>query len=124
MRSAASLDVAPAAVREDLRILLEGHPEAARLVELLGGCYDRALPLLRGQQVLTSLLTYGAVLDDVHARLDLVPVSRHATSSMVPIVNMTMAYRDGAEPKQLNLQVSPTVLRKLFKTCEAFVKES
>ena len=70
-----------------------------------------------------TLLDYGAVLEDVQARLDLVPIRRHAATSMVPVVDLSLTYRDDTEPKQLKLQVAPQVLEKLYETCAAFVSE-
>lgn len=114
IRRAAELDVAIEAFAEDLTAV--GDEETARV---LLACYARAHPRLRVERVLAGLADFGAVLDDVRARVDVVPASRHDRKLAVPVVMLSLRYQEAGQARQVTVQVAPVVLAQLQATLGA-----
>ena len=118
IRAAAERDVPVEGFAQDLSQLCDDDDCRRALL----ACYAQAHPRLRAERVLTALGDYGAVLEDARARVDLVAASRHGDMRAVPVVMLTLRYRDGDDVQRLTVQVAPQMMKQLKLTFDALVQ--
>lgn len=114
VRQAAAEDLSPALFLEDLMTLTGER----RIGDMLMAGYDAAKKLVRGEIVRRSLLDHGKLLEGVEWRLDSVLASGQGKNLHVPVVVMTLSYREGERSDRVTLQLLPETLQNLREMLE------
>lgn len=109
-RQAASRDVSVADVTRDLNLLCGTEPE---VVGRVSGWYERALPLVRSMLAVDGLGDFGPVLEDVRIRTSYLRASRHLPQALIPLVTLSLRYKDGENARQLSLSLPPQLIEQL-----------
>jgi hypothetical protein len=115
IREGAQRDVPAEAVAEDLERLCPGQPLVRDI--LLAG-YDAAKVQLRRDIIGAALADHGKLLVGVKWRLDAVQASERGVKMQVPVVMLTLHYREGAEAGRITLQALPDMMQELRTACE------
>ena len=98
---------------EDLARLGDGGEIRAAL---LPG-YAMAMTALRGDMALGALADHGKVVDGVAWRVEHVTASNRGQGLDVPVVVLTLAYREGERRDRVTLQLLPDALVELQAMC-------
>lgn len=109
-RQGASRDVAVADVTRDLNLLCGTEPE---VVGRITAWYERALPLIRSMLAVDGLGDFGPVLEDVRVRTSYLRASRHLPQALIPLVTLSLRYKDGDDARQLSLSLPPQLIEQL-----------
>jgi hypothetical protein len=119
IRTASLGDVAPRAFADDLVALAGGAPDLANL--LMPG-YERAKAQVRSDAVLRTVLDHGRVLEKINWRIDLLASSDRGHNLRLPVVTLTLHYREGTRRDQLTLQVLPDLVGELRAICNRVLR--
>jgi hypothetical protein len=111
LRGAAAEDLSPARFIEDLTTLA-GEDGAALGKVLLPG-YEAARAHLRGELLRRSLADHGKLLEGAEWRLDVASAGSRGKNLRVPIVHLTLSYREADRVDRLTLQLPPDMLHSL-----------
>ncbi len=115
---AAQRDVTPAVLAEDVTVLC---PDTPGLAELLLEGYDAFRTETRKVARAAAIADHGKLLTSAKWRLDTVEASESGGMLRVPVVMLTLHYRDGAEVGRITLQAMPDMVRTLRSLCEQAV---
>lgn len=115
VRQAAVLDVGAKQLAEDMAALNGGDPSFAKAI--MPG-YESAKRLLRSELAKAAIADHGKVLEDIKWRVDLVSTSDRGVGLKLPVLMLTLHYRDNGREEQLHLQVLPNVAQKLRAVCD------
>jgi hypothetical protein len=113
-RLAATQGSSPADLAVDLDALLPGRGLAPLLVPL----YERALPLLRQELATASLAAHGKVLAGIEWRVDAIASSDRGRGINLPVVLMTLAYREREQSGSVTMQLLPSMVKELRDVCD------
>lgn len=111
LRGAAAEDLSPPRFAEDLTALA-GEDGAALGNVLLPG-YEAARAHVRGELLRRSLADHGKLLEGAEWRLDTASAGSRGKNLSVPVVNLTLSYREADSVERLTLQLTPDVLHSL-----------
>ncbi len=111
LRGAAAEDLSPARFAEDLAAL--AGEDGAALGEVLLPGYEAARAHVRGELLRRSLADHGKLLEGAEWRLDTASAGSRGKNLRVPVVNLTLSYREADSVERLTLQLTPDVLRSL-----------
>ena len=115
LRSAAGLDVGAKPLADDLEKLSGGAPEIRDA--LLPG-YERAKSAVRSELARRSLADHGKLLEGIHWRIETEWSSDRARGFRLPVVMLTLRYREGNRRDQITVQVLPDLLGQLRSLCD------
>lgn len=115
VRQASALDVPPERFAEDLTALAGGGREIADAI--LPG-YARAKQQIRTEIASRTVVDHGRVLESFRWRLDVLASSDRGIAMKLPVLTLTLHYREGSRREQLSLQVLPHVLEQLRAVCQ------
>ncbi len=116
LRGAATEDLSPPRFADDLATLL-GEDGAALTAVLLPG-YEAAKAHVRSELLRRSLTDHGKVLEGAEWRLDTTSAGSRGKNLRVPIVNLTLSYREAESASRMTLQLTPDMLRHLRSLLE------
>ena len=119
VRQAAALDAPPAAWASDLRLLGGGDTELERA---LAAGFERGKAMVRAELARTTLAEHGRLLEAVRFRLDRLTASDHAVGLEVPVVTLTLRYREGDKSDQISLQVTPELMAELRSVADRVLR--
>jgi COMM domain len=111
LRGAATEDLTPQRFAEDLAVL--AGEDSAALTEVLLPGYEAARAHLRGELLRRSLADHGKTLEGAEWRLDVASASSRGKNLRVPIVNLTLSYREADRAERLTLQLTPDMVQYL-----------
>ncbi|MEZ4294704.1 MAG: hypothetical protein R3B70_06985 [Polyangiaceae bacterium] len=111
---AARLDVPPEKLAEDIDALA---PDAHQLKTVLLAGYEDAKPELRRAIVTNALADHGKLLLGARYRLDIVDSSDRGARIGMPVVMLTLHYREGNEERRITLQALPDTVGQLHEIC-------
>jgi hypothetical protein len=114
LRRAAAEDLAWPSLAEDLAALV-GADDAGALGDVLAPGYDTARAHVRSELVRRSLAAHGKLLESVDWRLDFVSTSSWGKNLRIPVVFLTLSYREGDRADRITLQLLPEALQTLKK---------
>lgn len=120
LRQAAALDLSSEAFREDIEIL---WADDSAVVQLLLPRYAAVHAWLRQRIVEDTLADHGKVLVALDWRLDQVHASHRGTSINTPVAFLRLNYREGEEPRQISLQLTPDTVRTLRNVCNELLDD-
>lgn len=115
LREASSLDLGRTVFAEDLANLSGNNSELAEI--LLPG-YDAAKSLLRSEILQGSLADHGKLLEGFNWRVDYLTTSDRGDKLRIPVVLLTLRYREGERKKRITLQLLPDALKELRRICD------
>jgi hypothetical protein len=115
VRLASALDVGPKQLAEDLTRVAGGSPAIAEVI--LPG-YDRARARLRAELGRRTVADHGRVLEAVRWRVDVLGASDRGLGLKLPVVTLTLHYREAGRREQLSVQVLPEVMKQLRDVCD------
>jgi hypothetical protein len=115
VRLASALDVAPKLLADDLAAIANGSSAIADVI--LPG-YERARGQLRAEAARRTVADHGRLLEAVRWRVDMLSASDRGLGLKLPVVTLTLCYREGNQREQLSVQVLPDVLRQLRGICD------
>jgi hypothetical protein len=115
----ARLDLPPDDLAEDIDQLC---PEAPEIKTLLLSGYEAIHAELRGEIVAGALADHGKLLVSAKWRLDFVDSSDRGARLRVPVVMLTLQYREGAELRRITLQALPDTVGQLKGICEQVLR--
>ena len=105
---------------EDLERLVRPG-ELRHAVGTLVPCFDKAVPRLRERIVARSIADHGKLVEDVHWRIDKIIQSEHGDGVNVPVVVLTLRYREGERAERVTLHLLPEQLKKLESACASIL---
>lgn len=111
LRGAATEDLSPPRFIEDL-VALSGEDGAALGEVLLPG-YESARAHVRGELLRRSLTDHGKLLEGAEWRLDIASAGSRGKNLRVPIIHLTLSYREADSDERLTLQLTPDMVRSL-----------
>jgi hypothetical protein len=114
LRQAAALDLGEADFAGDLTRL--GDEGAIR--EALSPGYEKARALLRAEIARGALADHGKLVEGVSWRVEHVTASNRGQSLNLPVVTLTVAYREGERQDRITLQLLPDALQELQVMCQ------
>lgn len=103
------------AFEADFASLSEDGGAAAKVV---ARAFEAAKPALRRQIAEASLVSHGRVLTGLEWRMDSVLASDRGLQLGIPLVNLTLRYRERDDEKSITLQAVPEVLTQLRQACQ------
>jgi hypothetical protein len=115
VRQASVLDVDAAQLTEDLMKLGGGDPALAHAI--MPG-FERAKRVLRAELAHRAIADHGKVLEEVRWRVDLLSTSDRGLALKLPVLMMTLCYRDGDRTERLSVQVLPHIVAQLRAICD------
>ncbi|HEY4116202.1 MAG TPA: hypothetical protein VGM56_00050 [Byssovorax sp.] len=115
LRAAAALDLDAARFEADLVALAGG---ARALADALLPGYDRAKARVRAELAQRTVADHGRLLERVQWRVDTLGSSDRVVGLRLPVVTLTLHYREAGKLEQLSVQVLPDVLRQLRGVCD------
>lgn len=119
IEGAARLDLPGEKLAEDIDRLCPEHPEIEML--LLGG-YEPVKAQLRREMVAGALADHGKMLVGAQWRVDVVDSSDRGARLRVPVVMLTLQYREGMEVRRITLQALPDTMGQLKKICDEVLR--
>jgi hypothetical protein len=118
VRLASSLDVGSKQLAEDLVSVAGGGAEIAGAV--VPG-YERAKARLRGDMARKSVEDHGRLLEAVRWRVDVLTSSDRGLGLKMPVVTLTLHYREAGRREQLSVQVLPDVMKQIRDLCDRVI---
>ena len=115
IREAARQDVVAAAVADDLDRLCPDDPIVKELV--LAG-YASAKELLRHEVVRAAISDHGKLLVSLRWRRDAIHATDSGAKLGMPLAQITLHYREGAETGRVTLQALPDMIVELRAACD------
>jgi hypothetical protein len=115
VRLASSLDVGSKQLAEDLVRVAGGATEIASAV--LPG-YERGKARLRSDLGRKTVEDHGRLLEAVRWRVDMLSSSDRGLGLKMPVVTLTLHYREAGRREQLSVQVLPDVMKQIRDLCE------
>jgi hypothetical protein len=115
VRRASAFDVDPKRFGEDLAALSGGTSELGDV--LLPG-YERARALVRAEIAERAVAGHGRLLEKVAWRVDILTASDQGLGFKLPVLTLTLHYREGRRREQLSVQVLPHVLGEIRALCD------
>jgi len=118
---AARRDVPGGALAEDLDRLCPDDPLVKELV--LAG-YEPARTMIRREILKAAVADHGKLLFGINWRLDAIQASERGVNLAVPVVLLTLHYREGAQTGRITLQALPDMMGELQGVCEKVLGRS
>jgi hypothetical protein len=114
LRQAAMLDLSAAELAEDFARL----GDRGEIHATLAPGYDAARALLRGEIARGALSDHGKLVEHVAWRVEHVTASDRGQSLDLPVVVLTLVYREGDRQDRVTLQLLPDALLALQAMCQ------
>lgn len=111
----ARLDLPAEKVAEDIGRLC---PEAPEIGTVLLAGYEPVKAEMRRAIVASALAEHGKLLLGVQWRVDVVDSSDRGARLGVPVVMLTLRYREGSEERRITLQALPDMMGQIKGICE------
>lgn len=118
VRRASAIDLDAARFAEDLVALSAG---AADLGEVLLPGYEKARALLRAEIARRAVADHGRLLENVAWRVDRLSASDQGSGLSLPVVTLTLHYREGGRQERISVQVLPDVLAEIRAICDGLL---
>jgi hypothetical protein len=109
---------------EGLATELEALLPALQLAPLLVPLYEHVLPQLRQEIATAALVAHGKVLAGIEWRIDAIASSDRGRSINLPVVLMTLAYRERDQAGSVTLQLLPSKVQELRDLCDHLLSPS
>lgn len=120
VQSASRIDTPAELFAQDLAALC---PDAPVIAEVLLAGYERAKAASRHAVATAALMAHGKVLVGANWRVDTIESSDRGGKIRLPVVMLTLQYREGPETGRITLQLLPDTMRMLKGICEQIVPE-
>jgi hypothetical protein len=118
VREASFRDLPRAAFAEDV-IRLAGDANEVAAILLAG--FEAGKGVVRREILETTLADHGKLVESVEWRVDNLASSSRGDRLQVPIVCLTLGYREGERRDRITLQLTPEALRTLKRVCDRLV---
>ena len=115
VRAASVVDLDAKRFCEDLTALAGG---TGALVEVLLPGYERGKARVQAEVAQQTVADHGRLLESVRWRVDMMSASDRGMGLRLPLVTLTLHYREAGRREQLSLQVLPDVLKQLRGVCD------
>lgn len=113
LRQAAVVDLRAADFAADLAVLGDG----GEMAEALGPGYEAAKRVVRAEIARGALLDHGKVVERVAWRVDHVTASHQGHNLDLPVIVLTLGYREGERQDRVTVQLLPDALLELQAMC-------
>jgi hypothetical protein len=115
VRQASALDLEPEQFADDLEKLGGG---SRAIADALVPGYPRARQRVRAEILSGAVADHGRVLESFRWRVDMLASSDRGLGLKLPVVMLTLHYREGERREQISLQVLPHLLGQLRAVCD------
>jgi hypothetical protein len=115
IREAAARNLGRDKLAEDLVAVAGGAPDLARIVL---ADYERGKADVQLEAARRTVAEHGKVLESFKWRLDVLSASDRGRGLKLPVVTLTLHYREGDRTDSLTVQVLPDLLKQLRGVCD------
>ena len=115
LREASLRDLSRGAFADDVARLSGGSEELSAL--LLAG-FEAAKKVVRGEVLAATLADHGKLVESIEWRTDMVSSSSRGDRIQIPVVWLTLGYREGERRDRISLQLTPEAVQSLRRVCE------
>ncbi len=119
LRNAASNDVSPDELTQDLRALAGADTPVCDLVVPV---YEKALPSIRLEIVQGALRAHGNVLTGLEWRIDTIGASNLGANLKFPVALLTLHYQDRQQPGSFTVQLTSDMVAQLRDLCDQLLQ--
>ncbi|EYF08878.1 Hypothetical protein CAP_2739 [Chondromyces apiculatus DSM 436] len=121
LREASLRDLSRGAFADDVARLSAGAAGAAGAEELSGlllAGFEAAKKVVRGEVLAATLADHGKLVESIEWRTDMVSSSSRGDKIQIPVVWLTLGYREGERRDRISLQLTPEAVQSLKRVCE------
>jgi hypothetical protein len=108
LREASIRNLSPSAFADDIARLSGGSKELTSI--LLAG-FEAAKKVVRSEIVAASLADHGKLCETIEWRVDTVSTSSRGDKIQIPVVWLTLGYREGERRDRISLQLTPEAVQ-------------